>query len=167
MSVGSITAWATEMRSRVLKQGTAAAEKAAKQEVKTRDVLKDVKPDPTALDTVKMAKDKLQSKFQGFDAKSVTPEQLAKYSDVLKEQGLISASTANLLSTAGAQKKPNDKFNALDYFANQISALQNSPTKNDQFSSYMIPEYKRAINVMLNLQQFASSGASLSIDTKA
>lgn len=167
MSVGSITAWATEMRSRVLQQGATAAEKAAKQEIKTRDVLKDIKPDPTTLDTAKMAKDKLQSKFQGFDPKSVTPEQLAKYSDLLKEQGLISASTANLLSTAGAQKKPTEKFNALDFFANQISALQNNPTKNEQFTQYMIPEYKRAISVMLNLQQFANSGASLSIDTKA
>lgn len=167
MSVGSITAWATEMRSRVLKLDTAAAEKAAKQEVKTRDVLKDIKPDPKALDTAKMAQDKLQSKFQGFDPKAVTPEQLSKYSDILKEHGLISASTANLLSTAGAQKKPNEKFNALDFFANQISALQSGSTKNDQFANYMIPEYKRAISVMLNLQQFANSGASLSIDTKA
>ncbi|WP_273824990.1 hypothetical protein [Pseudomonas asplenii] len=167
MSVGSITAWATEMRSRVLKQGTAAAEKAAKQKVKTDEVLKDIKPDPKALDTAKMAKDKLQSKFQGFDPKAVTPEQLSKYSDLLKEQGLISASTANLLSSAGTQKKPNEKFNALDYFANQISTLQSGPSKNEPFANVMIPEYKRAISVMLNLQQFANSGASLSIDTKA
>ncbi|NWA03579.1 hypothetical protein [Pseudomonas gingeri] len=167
MSLGSISAWATAVRSRVVQQDVAAAKKNNTEKANADKVLKDIKPDPKALDTDKMAKEHLQSKFQGFDPKSVTAEQLAKYSDILKEQGLISSTTANLLSTAGSQKKPNEKFNALDYFANQISGLQNSPTKNEQFTNYMIPEYKRAINVLQNLQQFANSGASMSIDTKA
>jgi len=166
MSTGSIAAWATALSSRVFERKAADAKKANLQEIKNKQVLKDIPRDPTALDTAKMQKDKLQSQFQGFDPKSVTPDQLTKYSNVLKEHGLISTSTAGLLSTAGSKNKAGEKFNALDYFATQISTLQ-SGTSNEQFSNHMIPEYKRAINVLLNLQQFASSGASLSINTKA
>ena len=165
MSGGSVVAWATALSTRVFERKAADAKSANMQEIKNKQVLNNIPRDPTALDTTKMQKDKLQSQFQGFDPKSVTPDQLAKYSTILQENGLISATTAGLLSSAGAKGKAGEKFNALDYFASQISTLQ-SGSSNDQFSNHMIPEYKKAINVLLNLQQFASSGASMSINTK-
>ncbi|WP_191488199.1 hypothetical protein [Pseudomonas sp. FEN] len=165
MSTGSVVAWATALSTRVFERKTADTQKANLQEIKNKQVLNNIPRDPTALDTAQMQKDKLQSQFQGFDPKSVTPDQLTKYSNILKEHGLISTSTAGLLATAGTKNKAGEKFNALDYFATQISTLQ-SGSSSDQFSNHMIPEYKRAINVLLNLQQFASSGASMSVDTK-
>ena len=165
MSGGSVVAWATALSTRVFERKAADAKSANMQEIKNKQVLNNIPRDPTALDTTKMQKDKLQSQFQGFDPKSVTPDQLAKYSTILQENGLISATTAGLLSSAGAKGKSGEKFNALDYFASQISTLQ-SGSSSDQFSNHMIPEYKKAINVLLNLQQFASSGASMSINTK-
>ncbi|WP_248797836.1 hypothetical protein [Pseudomonas sp. MWU13-2105] len=174
MSMGTVGAWASAAGLRIFVPDGAPADRAKAVNAKAQQVLRDLGKDPLALDTGKMSKDKLRSNFKGFDPSSVSPDQLGKISSFLKERGLISPFTASLMLNAGeqfdkfgVQKKPTEKFNALEYFATQISTIQDRSLNGSQFSNYMVPEYKRAINVLQNLQQFGSTGASMSINTRA
>jgi len=169
-----VGAWATTVGVRIFVPDGAPADRAKIMTAKAKQVLRDLGTDPLALDTGKMAKNKLRANFKGFNPESVSPDQLGNIGTFLKERGLISDFTASLLLNAGeqfdkygVQKKPTEKFNAMEYFATQITTIQDRSLNNKQFSNYMLPEYKRAINVLQNLQQFGSTGTSLSVDTRA
>lgn len=174
MSMGSVGAWASAVGLRIFVKDGAPAQQSKIQSDKAKQLLRTVGPDPLALDTGKMAAAKMRSKFKDFNPEEVSPAQLGKISTFLKENGLIDTFTSSLLlnagkefDTYGVQKNTDDKFNALEYFATQITTIQDRAMKKDVYSNYMVPAYKKAINVLQNLQQFGSTGAAVTVKTKA
>ncbi|WP_017907158.1 hypothetical protein [Pseudomonas asplenii] len=174
MSMGTVGAWASAAGLKIFVKDGSPAQQSKIQSEKARQLLREVGKDPLALDLGKMAAAKLRPKFKDFDPEQVTPTQLGKISTFLKDNGLIDTFTASLMLNAGeefdkfgVQKNPDDKFNALEYFATQITTIQDRAMKKDVYSNYMIPAYKKAINVLQNLQQFGSTGAAVTVNTKA
>ncbi|MGY2200956.1 hypothetical protein [Pseudomonas gingeri] len=175
MSMGAVGAWATAAGLRIfVPDATSPAQKSTIQSDKAKQLLQTIGKDPLALDTGKMASAKLRPRFKDFNPEQVSPTQLGKISTFLKDNGLIDTFTASLMLNAGedfdkfgAQTKPDDNFNALEYFATQINTIQDRNLKNDQYSNYMVPAYKKAINVLQNLQQFGSTGAAVTVNTRA
>ncbi|SDT11336.1 hypothetical protein NLK61_26100 [Pseudomonas fuscovaginae UPB0736] len=174
MSMGSVGAWASAAGLKIfLKDGAPAQQSKIKSE-KAQQILRTVGKDPLALDTGKMAAAKMRSKFKDFNPEQVSPAQLGKISTFLKDNGLIDTFTSSLLLNAGeefdkfgVQKNTDDKFNALEYFATQIATIQDRAMNRDVYSNYMVPAYKKALNVLQNLQQFGSTGAAVTVNTKA
>ncbi|KPA99447.1 hypothetical protein [Pseudomonas asplenii] len=174
MSMGTVGAWASAAGLKIFVKDGAPAQQNKIQSEKAQQLLRTVGKDPLALDTGKMAAAKMRSKFKDFNPEQVSPAQLGKISTFLKENGLIDTFTASLLLNAGqdfdkfgVQKNTDDKFNAMEYFATQITTIQDRAMKKDVYSNYMVPAYKKAINVLQNLQQFGSTGAAVTVDTKA
>ncbi|NWA02426.1 hypothetical protein [Pseudomonas gingeri] len=174
MSMGTVGSWATAAGLKIFVKDATPAAKSKIQSDKAKQLLRTIGKDPLAIDTIKMASAKLRPKFKDFNPEQVTPSQLGKISTFLKDNGLIDTFTASLMLNAGEefdkfgiQKKPDDKFNALEYFATQINTIQERSLKKDVYSNYMVPAYKKAINVLQNLQQFGSTGAAVTVNTKA
>lgn len=143
------------------------------QSFKVKQMLKQVGNDPSALNTAKMNDQKLYKTFKGFDPETVTVKQLRNASAILRDRGLISDVTALTLLNAGdkfdrfgVQKKPDEKFNALEYFATQLDNIQSNNLKGNKYANHLIPEYKKAIYVLQNLQNYGKGNGAGDPNTK-
>ena len=143
------------------------------QSVKVKQMLAAVGNNPNALNIAKMDELKIHKNVKGFDPENISPKQLGNLSAFLRTKGLISDITSMTLINAGdkfdrfgIQSDPDAKFNALEYFATQLTVIQGNSIKGDKYASGMIPEYKTAIHVLQNLKAYGK-GNGTSISTKA
>ncbi|MGH8332442.1 MAG: hypothetical protein ACRER3_21320 [Pseudomonas fluorescens] len=134
---------------------------------RVKQMLALVGTNPTLLNTAKMDEQKLHRNIKGFDPENVTAKQLGNLSAFLRGKGLISDITSMTLMNAGdkfdrfgVQKDPDAKFNALEYFATQLSTIQNNSIKGDKYAVGLIPEYKTAIYVLQNLQTYGKGNGT-------
>ena len=170
MTIGYTGGWTP--KAGLLVQDTGSSGKPVSQSAKVRQMLALVGTDPNALDTAKMDKQQLHKSIKGFDPSNVTAKSLGSLSIFLKDRGLISDVTAVTLSNAGDKfdrfgipNDPDAKFNALEYFATQLDNIQNNNLKGNKYANYLIPEYKKAIYVLQNLQNYGKgNGTTLPTD---
>ncbi|KAB0494171.1 hypothetical protein [Pseudomonas vancouverensis] len=165
MTIGLTGSWTA--KAGLLVRDTGSRSKQVSQSDKVRQMLALVGNNPIALDTAKMDKMDLRKQMKGFDPSNVSVKSLGNLSVFLKERGLISDVTAVTLSNAGDKfdrfgvKDPDAKFNALEYFATQLDSIQNNAIKGNKYGNYLIPEFKKAIYVLQNLETYGkSSGTS-------
>ncbi|MEJ5059917.1 MULTISPECIES: hypothetical protein [unclassified Pseudomonas] len=163
MSIGYVGAWTA--KAGVLVRDTASRTKPPSQPDKVRQMLSMVGSNPIVLDTAKMDKLQLYKQLKGFDPANVTVKSLGNLSVFLKDRGLISEVTALTLTNAGdkfdrfgIQNDPEAKFNALEYFAMQLDSIQSNNLKGNKYANYLIPEFKKAIYVLQNLEIYGKSG---------
>jgi hypothetical protein len=170
MTIGYTGAWTS--KAGLLVQDTGTSTKPVSQSVKVRQMLALVGNNPNALDTAKMDKLQLHKSIKGFNPENVTAKSLGNLTAFLKDRGLISDVTAVTLSNAGDKfdrfgvpKDPDASFNALEYFATQLDTIQNNNLNGNKYANYLIPEYKKAIYVLQNLQTYGKgNGTTLPTD---
>ncbi|CAG8866368.1 hypothetical protein D3C87_1190690 [compost metagenome] len=165
MTIGYTGAWTA--KAGLLVRDTVSRSKPVPQSVKVRQMLDLVGDNPVELDTVKMDKMKLRKQMKGFDPTNVSVKSMGSLSVFLKERGLISDVTAVTLSNAGDKfdrfgiKDPDAKFNALEYFATQLENIQNNNLKGNKYANYLVPEFKKAIYVLQNLETYGKSNGPM------
>jgi len=64
----------------------------------------------------------------------------------------------------GVQKDPEAKFNALEYFATQLDAIQTNSLNGNYYGKSLIPEFKKAIYVLQNLKTYGEGNAAVPSD---
>jgi pentose-5-phosphate-3-epimerase len=96
---------------------------------------------------------------------------LGNLSEFLRGRGLISEITSITLLNAGdkfdrfgVQKDPEAKFNALEYFATQLDAIQTNSLNGNYYGKSLIPEFKKAIYVLQNLKTYGEGNAAVPSD---
>jgi hypothetical protein len=163
MSIGHVGAWTA--KAGVLVRDTASRAKPPAHSDKVRQMLTLVGNNPAELNTEKMDKLQLYKQLKGFDPANVTAKSLGNISVFLKDRGLISEVTALTLANAGDKfdrfgipSDPEAKFNALEYFAVQLDNIQSNNLKGNKYANYLIPEFKKAIYVLQNLEIYGKSG---------
>ncbi|HEX4550231.1 MULTISPECIES: hypothetical protein [unclassified Pseudomonas] len=168
MTIGIVGGW--ESKAGVLVRNTG-AKKEVKQSLKVQQMLAKVGTNPTALNTAEMDKQGLRKNIKGFDPTNVSVKQLSNLSVFLRERGLISDITSFTLLNAGDKfdrfgvtKDPDAKFNALEYFATQLDAIQNNGLNGNAYGKNLIPEYKKAIYVLQNLKTYGEGNAAKPVD---
>ncbi|CAI8922658.1 hypothetical protein FE275_27365 [Pseudomonas koreensis] len=168
MTIGIVGGW--ESKAGVLVRNTG-AKKEVKQSLKVQQMLAKVGTNPTALNTAEMDKQGLRKNIKGFDPANVSVKQLSNLSVFLRERGLISDITSFTLLNAGDKfdrfgvtKDPDAKFNALEYFATQLDAIQNNGLNGNAYGKNLIPEYKKAIYVLQNLKTYGEGNAAKPVD---
>jgi hypothetical protein len=62
------------------------------------------------------------------------------------------------------QKDPEAKFNALEYFATQLDAIQTNSLNGNYYCKSLIPEFKKAIYVLQNLKTYGEGNAPVPSD---
>ncbi|WP_347906794.1 hypothetical protein [Pseudomonas grandcourensis] len=165
MTIGYTGAWTA--KAGLLVRDTASRSNPVHQNVKVRQMLDLVGNNPVELDTVKMDKMKLRKQMKGFDPTNISVKSMGSISVFLKERGLISDVTAVTLSNAGDKfdrfgiKDPDAKFNALEYFATQLENIQHNNVKGNKYANYLVPEFKRAIYVLQNLEIYGKSNGPM------
>lgn len=171
MTIGYVGGWTSKAGLLVREGGTGT--KPVSQSVKVRQMLALVGSDPLALNTAKMNEQKLYKNFKGFNPETVTVKQLGNVSTFLRERGLISDVTALTLLNAGdkfdrfgVQKDPDEKFNALEYFAMQLDNIQSNNLKGNKYANHLVPEYKKAIYVLQNLKTYGMGNGTAVPNTK-
>jgi hypothetical protein len=164
MTIGYTGAWTSKAGLLVQDTGTG---KPVTHSARVKQMLALVGSDPSALNTKLMDEQKLHRNVKGFDPENVTAKQLGNLSAFLKAKGLISDITSMTLMNAGdkfdrfgIQKDPDAKFNALEYFATQLDTIQNNSIKGDKYATGLIPEYKKAIYVLQNLQAYGKGNGT-------
>lgn len=170
MTIGYTGEWTS--KGGLLVKDTGNNAKPVSQSAKVKQMLALVGNNPGALNTAQMDKQKLHKQIKGFDPENVTGKSLGSLSAFLRDRGLITDVTAVTLSNAGDKfdrfgvaKDPEATFNALEYFATQLDAIQNNNLKGNKYANYLIPEYKKAIYVLQNLQTYGKgNGTSLPTD---
>ncbi|KAE9646378.1 hypothetical protein [Pseudomonas sp. PB106] len=168
MTIGYTGAW--ESKAGVLVRNTGAKKQVA-QSVKVQQMLTTVGNDPNALNTAEMDKQGLRKQIKGFNPADVSVKQMGKLSVFLRERGLISEVTSFTLLNAGekfdrfgVQKDPDARFNALEYFATQLDAIQTNGLNGNAYGKNLIPEFKKAIYVLQNLKTYGEGNAALPTD---
>jgi hypothetical protein len=58
-------------------------------------------------------------------------------------------------------KDPDAKFNALEYFASQLDNIQSNNLKGNKYANYLIPEFKKSIYVLQNLETYGKSNGPM------
>jgi hypothetical protein len=165
MTIGYTGAWAP--KAGLLVRDTASSSKPVSQSVKVQQMLTLVGSNPVELDTAKMDKMEMRKQMKGFDPTNISVKSLGTLSVFLKERGLISDVTAVTLSNAGDKfdrfgiKDPDAKFNALEYFATQLDNIQSNNLKGNKYANYLIPEFKKAIYVLQNLETYGKSNGPM------
>jgi hypothetical protein len=165
MTIGYTGAWAP--KAGLLVRDTASSSKPVSQSVKVQQMLTLVGSNPVELDTAKMDKMEMRKQMKGFDPTNISVKSLGTLSVFLKERGLISDVTAVTLSNAGDKfdrfgiKDPDAKFNALEYFATQLDNIQGNNLKGNKYANYLIPEFKKAIYVLQNLETYGKSNGPM------
>ncbi|KQV21990.1 MULTISPECIES: hypothetical protein [unclassified Pseudomonas] len=170
MSIGPIANWTI--------RGDNAPQPQNTRSLKANQMLQAVGKNPLALNVIKMDQMKLHSQIKGFDPENVTSTQLGKLSAFLVERGLISGVTAAMFANAGdkfdrfgVQAEPDQKFDALEYFATQLNGIETNNLKGNKYANYLIPEYKQAIYVLQNLKDYGDAADQTvkkkSINTRA
>lgn len=170
MTIGITDAWTS--KAGLLIRDASSLTKPATQSVKVQQMLTLVGNNPVELDAAKMDKLQLRKNIKGFDPTNVSVKSLGNLSIFLKERGLISDVTALTLTNAGDKfdrfgipQDPEAKFNALEYFAMQLDSIQSNNLKGNKYANYLIPEFKKAIYVLQNLETYGkSNGAGLPTD---
>lgn len=61
----------------------------------------------------------------------------------------------------GVTKDIDVKFNALEYFATQLDAIQSNGLNGNAYGKNLIPEFKKAIYVLQNLKTYGEGNAPL------
>lgn len=168
MTIGIVGGW--ESKAGVLVRNTG-AKKEVKQSLKVQQMLAKVGTNPNALNTAEMDKQGLRKNIKGFDPANVSVKQLSNLSVFLRERGLISDITSFTLLNAGDKfdrfgvtKDPDAKFNALEYFATQLDAIQNNGLNGNAYGKNLIPEYKKAIYVLQKLKTYGEGNAAKPVD---
>ncbi|MBV7572472.1 hypothetical protein KW846_07190 [Pseudomonas sp. PDM32] len=165
MTIGYTGAWTP--KAGLLVRETTSKSESVPQSVKIRQMLALVGDNPVELDTVKMDKMKLRKQMKGFDPTNISVKSMGSLSVFLKERGLISDVTAVTLSNAGDKfdrfgiKDPDAKFNALEYFATQLENIQSNNLKGNKYANYLVPEFKKAIYVLQNLEAYGKSNGPM------
>ncbi|EJM60399.1 hypothetical protein [Pseudomonas sp. GM48] len=165
MTIGYTGAWTP--KAGLLVRDTNSRSKPVAQNDKVRQMLNLVGNNPVALDTAKMDKMEMRKQMKGFDPTNISVKSMGNLSVFLKERGLISDVTAVTLSNAGDKfdrfgiKDPDAKFNALEYFAIQLDNIQNNNLKGNKYANYLIPEFKKAIYVLQNLETYGKSNGPM------
>ncbi|MFJ5297657.1 hypothetical protein ACIQAL_14155 [Pseudomonas sp. NPDC088368] len=128
----------------------------------TQQVLREIGKKEGVLDTAALEKLGLGASFSQFDISAVTPVELGLISKNLYALGLIDKITANLMVAAGThldalgnQTRPNEKMNALDYFAARISSLRTATSGLDEYGFHVVPDYIKTVHALQNLDDFA------------
>jgi len=142
--------------------------------VNATSVLQQIGKDPTALNTTTMTRLKLESAFKDFNSQDISPAQLGLVSKNLADLGLIDQTTANLFISAGTdldkvgnQKNPDVKINAMEFFAARITSLRTAKSSGNYYAEHVIPDYKKAMYVLQNLDAFAKQGQAAAKHGKA
>jgi hypothetical protein len=165
MTIGYTGAWSS--KAGLLVRDTASSSKPVSQSVKVQQMLTLVGSNPVELDTAKMDKMEMRKQMKGFDPTNISVKSLGTLSVFLKERGLIRDVTAVTLSNAGDKfdrfgiKDPDAKFNALEYFASQLDNIQSNNLKGNKYANYLIPEFKKAIYVLQNLETYGKSNGPM------
>ena len=165
MTIGYTGAWTP--KAGLLVRDNASSSKPVSQSVKVKQMLALVGSNPVELDTAKMDKMQLRKQMKGFDPANISVKSMGTLSVFLKERGLISDVTAVTLSNAGDKfdrfgiKDPDAKFNALEYFATQLDNIQSNNLKGNKYANYLIPEFKKAIYVLQNLETYGKSNGPM------
>jgi hypothetical protein len=165
MTIGYTGTWTA--KAGLLVRDTTSRSKPVSHSDKARQVLNLVGNNPVELDTVKMDKMQLRKQMKGFDPTNISVKSMGTLSVFLKERGLISDVTAVTLSNAGDKfdrfgiKDPDAKFNALEYFAIQLDNIQSNNMKGNKYANYLVPEFKKAIYVLQNLETYGKSNGPM------
>lgn len=130
-------------------------------------MLREIGENGTVLNTARMELGKLKPIFKDFNPEKVTPAALEKVGKQLYSFDLIDNLTADLLSRAavefdkhGNPARPDEEFNALEFFATQIDEMKIKSYSGDKYATMLLPDYIRAVHVMMCLQDFGSKGES-------
>jgi len=165
MTIGIVGGW--ESKAGVMVRNTGAKKQVA-QSVKVQQMLTMVGNDPNALNTAEMDKQGLRKNIKGFDPANVSVKQMGNLAAMLRSRGLISEITSFTLLNAGDKfdrfgvtKDIDVKFNALEYFAAQLDAIQNNGLNGNAYGKNLIPEFKKAIYVLQNLKTYGEGNAPL------
>ena len=165
MTIGIVGGW--ESKAGVMVRNTGAKKQVA-QSVKVQQLLTMVGNDPNALNTAEMDKQGLRKNIKGFDPANVSVKQMGNLAAMLRSRGLISEITSFTLLNAGDKfdrfgvtKDIDVKFNALEYFATQLDAIQNNGLNGNAYGKNLIPEFKKAIYVLQNLKTYGEGNAPL------
>ncbi|VEF11323.1 Uncharacterised protein [Pseudomonas fluorescens] len=168
MTIGYTGTW--QSKAGVLVRDTG-AKKQVGQSAKVQQMLSRVGSDPNALNTAEMDKQGLRKQIKGFNPADVSVKQLGKLSEFLRGRGLISEVTSFTLLNAGdkfdrfgVQKDPDARFNALEYFATQLDAIETNGLNGNLYGKGLIPEYKKAIYVLQNLKAYGEGNAPIPTD---
>ncbi|QKV64360.1 hypothetical protein HUW52_16160 [Pseudomonas sp. 43A] len=165
MTIGIVGGW--ESKAGVMVRNTG-AKKQVSQSIKVQQMLTMVGNDPNALNVAEMDKQGLRKNIKGFDPTNVSVKQMGNLSAMLRSRGLISEITSFTLMNAGDKfdrfgvtKDIDVKFNALEYFATQLDAIQNNGLNGNAYGKSLIPEFKKAIYVLQNLKIYGDGNAPL------
>ncbi|MBP5946808.1 MULTISPECIES: hypothetical protein [Pseudomonas] len=165
MTIGIVGGW--ESKAGVMVRNTG-GKKQVSQSVKVQQMLTKVGNDPNALNTAEMDKQGLRKNIKGFDPANVSVKQMGNLAAMLRSRGLISEITSFTLMNAGDKfdrfgvtKDIDVKFNALEYFATQLDAIQNNGLNGNAYGKNLIPEFKKAIYVLQNLKTYGEGNAPL------
>lgn len=138
---------------------------AADRPVDVARMLEEIGENGTALNTIRMEIGQLKPMFKGFDPEKISPDNLSRAGKQLYSYGLIDNLTADLMARAavefdkyGKPAKPDEEFNALEFFARHISDMKNKSYAGDRYAKMLLPDYIRAVHVMKCLQHFGSTG---------
>lgn len=138
--------------------------------VKARSVdvarmLSEIGENGTALNITRMERGQLKPMFKDFDPEKISSANLDKVGKQLYAYGFIDNLTADLLGRAalefdkdGKPKNPDEEINALEFFARQMDEIKNKSYKGDKYAKLLLPDYVRAVHIMLCLQDFGSKG---------
>lgn len=168
MTIGTVGGWESKVGVMVRDSG---ARKQVSQSVKVRQMLTLVGNDPNAINTAEMDKQGLRKAIKGFDPTNVSVKQMGNLSQMLRSRGLISEVTSFTLMGAGDKFDrfgvPQDvdaKFNALEYFATQLDAIQTNGLNGNAYGKNLIPEFKKAIYILQNLKTYGEGNAAKPVD---
>jgi hypothetical protein len=96
---------------------------------------------------------------------------MGNLSEMLRSRGLISEITSFTLKNAGDKfdrfgvtKDIDAKFNALEYFATQLDAIQSNGLNGNAYGKNLIPEFKKAIYVLQNLKTYGDGNVAKPVD---
>lgn len=128
----------------------------------TQQVLREIGKKDGVLNTLELKRLGLGKSFAQFDVTAVTPVELGLVSKNLYALGLIDKTTANLMVSAGTsldsrgnQTQPNQKMNALDFFAARIQNLRHASTGGNEYGFHVVPDYIKTVHTLQNLSDFA------------
>lgn len=138
--------------------------------IETEKMLMEVGHNVSALNTTRMELGGLKPLFKGFDAEKITPANLEKVGKTLFAYGFIDNMTADLMSRAalefdkdGKPVKPDEEFDALQFFARQLDSMNTKALGGDKYATMLKPDYVRTVHVMRCLQDFVSKGDTLDV----
>lgn len=168
MTIGIVGGW--ESKAGVMVRDTGAKKQVA-QSVKVQQMLTLVGNDPNAINTAEMDKQGLRKAIKGFDPANVSVKQMGNLSEMLRSRGMISEITSFTLMNAGDKfdrfgvtKDVDAKFNALEYFATQLDAIQTNGLNGNAYGKNLIPEFKKAIYVLQNLKTYGEGNVAKPVD---